>query len=74
MANREPQQHTAVILGQEDGADDKSSEFRRNTEAQLIETQQCWFLSVGKHIATTQNDETGEPGGGFCKNHPIISS
>lgn len=61
------------IVGQGEDADGKSSEFRRNTEDQLIEIQQCWFLSIGKHIAATQDDETGEPGGGLYENHPIIS-
>lgn len=74
MENREPQQHSAVILGQEEAADGKSSKFCRNTEAQLIEMQLCWLLSVGKHIAATQEDEPGEPGGGPCENHPIILS
>lgn len=60
MENREPQRHSAMILGQEEGADGKSSEFRRNTEAQLMGMQQCWFLSMGKHIAATQDEETGE--------------
>lgn len=73
MENREPEQHSAVIQGQEEAADGKISEFGRNTEAQLIELQQCWFLSVGKDIAATQDDETGEPGGGLYENHPIIS-